>query len=110
MICAVGGYLVLWGLVDFYRFVLPYTLRICGFEARTARAVVLIVATALMFGYFAIPGLLEPDNFSQLLSRTSLLAIPVVVAMMWRRIVMADSPARASPEPVDQAALADEPA
>ena len=110
VIYAVGGYLVLWGLVDFYRVVLPYTLRVCGFESRTARAVVLIVATAVMFGYFAIPGLEEADNFSQLLSRTSLLAIPVVVAMRWRRIVTADSPARASPEPVDQAALADEPA
>src|SRR5262249_18703856 len=43
VIYAVGGYLVLWGLVDFYRVVLPYTLRVCGFESRTARAVVLIV-------------------------------------------------------------------
>lgn len=91
-IYAIGGYLVLWGLVDCYRFVLPYTLRVCGLESRTARAVVLIVATALMFGYFAIPTLLEPDDFSQLLARTSLLAIPVVVVMTWRRIVTADSP------------------
>lgn len=108
VIYAVGGYLVLWGLVDFYRVVLPYTLRVCGFESRTARTVVLIVATALMFGYFAIPSLLEPDNFSQLLSRTSLLAIPLIVAMMWRQIVTADLSARGSPAPVDQAALADE--
>jgi hypothetical protein len=88
--------------------VLPYTLRVCGFESPTGRAAVLIIATAIMFAYYAIPGLEEPDNFSQLLSRTSLLAIPVIVIMTWRRIVTADAPTRASPQPIDQAALADE--
>ncbi|HEX5500295.1 MAG TPA: hypothetical protein VFX03_13745, partial [Thermomicrobiales bacterium] len=97
-IYAVGGYLVLWGLIDFYRFVLPYGLAICGFASAAARATTLAVSTALIFGYFAIPGLLEPDPMSQLIARTSLLAIPVIVVMRWPRIVAAVAPARLSPE------------
>lgn len=87
LIYAVGGYLVLWALVDFYRVVLPRCLAACGFDSGAGRAVVLMLATALMFGYFAIPGLEEADPASQLLARSSLLAIPVLVATLWRRIV-----------------------
>lgn len=103
VVYVLAGYLVLWAVVDFYRIVLPYTLGVCGFVAPAARAVVLIVATVLLFGYFDIPALEEADARSQLIARTSLLAIPVVIAMMWRRIVVADAPPRTSPAPVERA-------
>jgi hypothetical protein len=49
---------------------------------------VLILTTVLLFGYFAIPGLEEPDAVSQFIARTSLLIIPAVVAANWQRIVV----------------------
>jgi hypothetical protein len=70
------GYLVLWAMVDFYRTVLP-----------AGRGVVLVTATLLMFGYFAGPGLMMPDDISVFVSRTSLLLIPVVILVSWRRVV-----------------------
>lgn len=87
LIFAVAGYLVLWTIIDFYRKVLPHSLDVVGFDSRAARAAVLILATLLLFGYFAIPGLEEPDAVSQFIARTSLLIIPVVVAANWRRVV-----------------------
>lgn len=97
-IYAVGGYLVAWGLVDFYRVVLPRSLDACGLTARWARGAVLIVATGLMFGYFAIPGLEEADAVSLFMARSSLLAIPVVVALTWR-LAVASAAASAVPRP-----------
>ena len=87
----VGGYVVLWVMFDMYRVVLPDVLRICGFISHVERAVVLVVATAVIFGYFAIPGLLEDNNNSVLMGRTSLMAIPVILLLTWRRIVLTDS-------------------
>lgn len=99
LVFAVAGYLVLWAVVDFYRNVLPYSLGVVGFASRAARAAVLVVATALLFGYFAVPGLLEPDPVSLFIARTSLLIIPAVVGINWPRVVerdgrAADRPAR----------------
>ncbi|CAA9292544.1 MAG: hypothetical protein AVDCRST_MAG93-4012 [uncultured Chloroflexia bacterium] len=88
LIFAVAGYLVLWAITDFYRVVLPHGLGVVGFDSRAARAAVLILATALLFGYFAIPGLEEPDPVSLFMARTSLLIIPAVVAANWQRIVV----------------------
>lgn len=96
----VGGYLVLWVLVDTYLVVLPSVLGMCGFTSPAGRAVVLTVTTALIFGYFAIPGLLEDDVASVLIARTSLLAIPVIVLLTWRRIVLADNVSRELSEPI----------
>ena len=90
LVYAVAGYLVLWAIIDFYWKVLPASLDVVGFAAPAARATVLVVATALLFGYFAIPGLLEPDPVSQFIARTSLLAVPAVVAANWRRVVGRD--------------------
>ncbi len=87
LVFALAGYLVLWAVVDFYRNVLPAGLGVVGFAAPAARAAVLVVATAVLFGYFAIPGLLEPDPVSQFIARTSLLAVPAVVAATWPRVV-----------------------
>ncbi len=87
LVYAVAGYLVLWAIVDFYRKVLPGALGVVGFAAPGARAAVLVLATAVLFGYFAIPGLLEPDPVSQFIARTSLLIVPAVVAANWRRVV-----------------------
>jgi hypothetical protein len=86
----VGGYLILWMFFDMYRVVLPDVLRICGFISHIERAAVLVVATVVTFGYFAIPGLLEDNNNSILLGRTSIMAIPVILLLTWRRIVLAD--------------------
>ncbi len=90
LVYAVAGYLVLWAIVDFYRKVLPGALGVVGFAAPAARAAVLVLATAVLFGYFAIPGLLEPDPVSQFIARTSLLIVPAVVAANWRRVVGRD--------------------
>jgi hypothetical protein len=95
LVYAVAGYLVLWAIVDFYRKVLPGALGVVGFAAPAARAAVLVVATAVLFGYFAIPGLLEPDPVSQFIARTSLLIVPAMVAANWRRVVQRDG--RAAP-------------
>jgi hypothetical protein len=108
-IYALGGYLVLWGLVDFYRVVLPWCLEACGFVSPIARAVVLVLATLIMFGYFAVPGLLESDAFSQLLSRTSLLAIPVIVVLRWRPTVRTVPRPRSTPGPLEPAVPAPQP-
>jgi hypothetical protein len=52
------------------------------------------VVTAIFFGYFAIPGLLEDGATTQFIARTSLLMIPVVVLVNWRRSVIANTLAR----------------
>jgi hypothetical protein len=88
----VGGYLVLWAIVDFYRKVLPAILQVCVGSIHYARAVVLVVATSLLFGYFAIPGFEEADDISLFMARTSVMAIPVVILMLWRRIIFTSPP------------------
>lgn len=104
LIYVVIGYLVLWAIIDFYRFVLLFSLDEIGF-GRDGRAAVFVVATALLFGYFAIPGLLEPDDMSQLIARTSLLAIPVIIMMLWPRIVGAGAVAHGAGRPATHNAL-----
>lgn len=91
-IYAMGGYLVLWAVVDFYRAVLPHGRGRVGFVTQVRRAVVLIMTTAILFGYFAIPGLEESDPVSLFMARTSLLAIPVIVVLLWPRFVLAAAP------------------
>lgn len=89
----VGGYLVLWAIIDFYRVVLPCSINVCLGSFQIARAVVLIVTTGLLFGYFAIPAFEEPDSVSIFMARTSVMIIPVVILMRWRSVV----PAKTSP-------------
>lgn len=93
-IYVVVGYLVLWAMIDTYRLVLPRALDASGICTPPGRALVLITATALLFGYFAIPGLLESDDVSLFVSRTSLLLIPVVILANWRRIVVGGAAGR----------------
>jgi hypothetical protein len=81
------GYLVLWAMVDFYRTVLPTSLDASRIAIPVGRAVVLVTATLIMFGYFAGPGLMKDDDITQFISRTSLLLIPVVLLASWRRVV-----------------------
>ena len=81
------GYLTLWAMIDFYRTVMPESLDASGIQARVGRASVLVTATLLLFGYFAGPGLMKDDDLTQFISRTSLLLIPVVLLVSWRRVV-----------------------
>jgi hypothetical protein len=81
------GYLTLWAMIDFYRTVLPASLDTSGIGTRVGRALVLVTATLLLFGYFAGPGLLKDDDLTQFISRTSLLLIPIVLLASWRRVV-----------------------
>jgi hypothetical protein len=83
------GYLVLWAMVDFYRTVLPASLDASRIDIPAGRAVVLVTATLLLFGYFAGPGLMKHDDITLFVSRTSLLLIPVVILVSWRRVVRA---------------------
>ena len=93
----VGGYLVLWVLIDLYRVPLPWLITTCGFTSKAERAALLILTTAVVFGYFAVPGMMEDNNASIVLSRTSVLAIPIIVLLTWRRIVHADTPGPRTP-------------
>jgi hypothetical protein len=77
-------------MVDFYRTVLPTSLDAARIDTPAGRAVVLVTATLLMFGYFAAPGLMKEDDISLFVSRTSLLLIPVVICVSWRRVVRVD--------------------
>jgi hypothetical protein len=95
----VGGYLVLWAIVDFYRTVLPLSLDHSVGGSPLARGVVLATATAILFGYFAIPGFEEDDDISLFMARTSLMIIPVIIILLWRRIV----PSQDSAPPEDPA-------
>lgn len=83
----VVGYAVLWAMVDLYRTVLPDALDASGIHAPAGRAVVLVTATVTMFGYFAVPGLRLHGLVEQFISRTSLMLIPVVLLVSWRRVV-----------------------
>lgn len=84
---AVIGVLVLWGIVDGYRRVIPRTLAICGFDAAVLRAMVLLTATAILFVYYALPAIWESDVISRFMGWTSMLLAPVVLVLTWRRIV-----------------------
>jgi hypothetical protein len=88
VVYVVIGYLVLWAVVDLYRKVLPDALAASRFDARVGRAIMLVVVTAIFFGYLAVPGLLEDDDAvtTLFIARTSLLLIPVVILVNWRRI------------------------
>ncbi|MFI5509410.1 hypothetical protein ACIA48_18240 [Mycobacterium sp. NPDC051804] len=81
------GYLTLAAMVDFYRTVMPTSLDASGICTPVGRAAVLVTATLLLFGYFAGPGLLKDDVLTQFISRTSLLLIPVILLVSWRRVV-----------------------
>jgi hypothetical protein len=65
------------------------TLDASDIRARVGRALVLVTVTLLLFGYFAGPGLMKDDDLTQFISRTSLLLIPVVLLVSWRRVVRA---------------------
>lgn len=98
-----GSYLVLWAVVDLYRRVMPYSLGVAGLGPfRPARAGVVVFATVVLFGYFAVPALLESDPVSLFMGRVSLMAIPVVVVAAWRRNVLdplrPPAPGAAAPE------------
>jgi hypothetical protein len=86
-ICSIVGALVLWVVVDFYRTVLPRSLDASGIVAPQGRAIVLATATAILFAYFASPGLAQSDRVSLFIGRTSLLLVPVVILINWRRVV-----------------------
>jgi hypothetical protein len=85
LIYVVLGYLVLWGLVDFYRRVLPRAAESTQLRSTASRAFVLIVSSLVIFAYFAIPGFLETDPVSLFIAGTSVLVIPPVVLMNWPR-------------------------
>ncbi len=88
VISVVGGYLAPWAIVDFSRNALPLGMALSDFFTPTARAVTFVVATVLHFGYFSGPSLLvEPDMASHLIARTSVLAIPPVLILLWNRVV-----------------------
>ena len=87
LIYVVVGYLVLWAMIDLYRTVLPETLDSTRIDSPAGRAIVLVAATVVMFTYFAFPGLLEDGLLSVFIARTSLLLIPVIILVNWRRIV-----------------------
>ena len=74
-------------MIDLYRTVLPESLDTSRIESSVGRAAVLVIATVVMFTYFAFPGLLEGGLLSVFIARTSLLLIPVIVLVNWRRIV-----------------------
>lgn len=52
-----------------------------------AGVAILITSTAVLFGYFAIPGFEESDPVSQFIAGTSVMVVPVVVIALWRRVV-----------------------
>lgn len=99
-IYAIGTVVVLWAVVDLYRTVWPAVLGRVGFaDLRLPRAIVLVLGTAVLFGYFAIPALEESDAVSQFLGRTSLLLIPVVIVVAGRRLVFDPLPLSPLPPP-----------
>lgn len=105
VIFVAGSYLVLWAIVDLYRTQLPLGLQSSGFVTPTARGVTLISATIMLFGYFANPSLLGGSDLRlQVLAALSIMAIPPVVILLWRRIVTL--PARVIPTMTAEASMA----
>lgn len=95
VIYVVGSYLVLAAVVDFYRTQLPLGLDLSDFFTPVARAAPFVIATVFLFGYFANPSLLVgPDKTLQVMAATSIMAIPPVLILLWRRIVTAPAEAR----------------
>lgn len=84
----VVGVLVLVGMVDAYRRVLPHAAAVSGFSTPTLRAILLILTTLLMFAYYALPALWESDPVSQFLGGTSILLTAVVLVLAWRPVVL----------------------
>jgi hypothetical protein len=87
LVYVVVGYFTLWAMIDLYRTVLPETLDSSRIPSPVGSAIVLVAVTVVMFGYFATPGLFKHDPVSVFVARTSLLMIPVVIVVNWRRIV-----------------------
>ncbi|MDQ0643458.1 hypothetical protein [Microbacterium murale] len=87
LLYVIVGYLVLWALIDFYRHVLPNALDTCGLLPTWPRAIVLVVSTCVIFAYFAIPGFLETDAVSLFIAGTSVMVIPPVILVTWRRVM-----------------------
>jgi hypothetical protein len=67
--------------------VLPTNFSACALTAASARAVVLIAVAAIVFGYYGIPSLLSDDDVTAFMGRTSVAAIPVVIALSWGSVV-----------------------
>ena len=84
----VVGAFVLWVMIHFYRALTAAVTRRQPDELRhQGRALVLVTATAIMFAYFATPGLVQSDDVSLFIGGTSLLLIPVVILINWRPVV-----------------------
>jgi hypothetical protein len=79
VVYVIGGYAVLAAIIDFYRRVLPSSLNAGGLDQPVQRGSILLIATTLLFGYFAIPGFLVPDDVSHVIAGTSIMSIPVVL-------------------------------
>lgn len=88
IIYVVGSYLVLWAIVDLYRTSLPLGMQLSGFFTPLARGVTLVVATIVIFGYYANPSLLAGSDLRlQVLAATSIMAIPPIIILLWKRLV-----------------------
>ena len=88
VVYGIGGYAVLAAIIDFYRRVLPSSLNAGGLDEPVQRAGILLVVTLLLFGYFAIPGFLVPDDVSHVIAGTSIMSIPVVLWATFTSIIV----------------------
>jgi hypothetical protein len=87
VIYIVGSYLVVAGMIGVFTRVLPVSLAYSGITSPAARAVVLFLVTAIVFGYFAEPALVSARDVTKFMGLTSVAAIPAIIALCWRPMV-----------------------
>jgi len=103
----VAGYLTLWAIVDLYQKAMPWTLGATGFgRLWPARAIVLVLSTLVLFVLYALPALEQADPVSVFMGRVSLIIIPAVLIVAWRRNVVSELPRRPVRSPLEQRASA----
>lgn len=77
------GYPVIFSIWYFFRNLLTQTYFTLTLQSTSAKAALMIICVCILFGYFALPGLLLHQGISKFVGATSLIAIPGIVLALW---------------------------
>ena len=78
-----AGYVVAILIWYFYTHTLIQTYRVINLKSTTSRATLMIICTAILFGYFGMAGFIGHGDISHFLSATSFCAIPGIIIACW---------------------------
>ena len=83
LIYIVVGYLLAFSIWYFFKSTLTQAYVNLNLKNTIERGALMIISVCILFGYFALAGLLRHQGISQFLGATSLIAIPGIIIALW---------------------------